>query len=80
LLIREVEASGPGDRAGLRRGDLIVGSDGEPISSPDQLFDAIRRSAEHGNLNLKVVRGAEELDLTITFVDSDAPVGAETEA
>jgi S1-C subfamily serine protease len=80
LLIREVDASGPAARAGLRRGDLIVGGDGNPISNPDQLFDAVRRGGESGSLNLTVVRGADDLELTVTFGDTDAPGGGEPEA
>jgi len=68
LLIREVAEASPAARAGLASGDLIVAAAGRPVSTPDDLFDAIA-AAGGGVLELKVVRGTDERTLQVTFAD-----------
>jgi len=67
LLIREVMDGSPAARAGLASGDLIVAAAGQPVRTPDDLFDAL--AAARGSLDLKVVRGSDERDLQVTFTD-----------
>jgi serine protease Do len=62
LLVREVEDDSPAARAGLAEGDLIVGAGDRSIASADDLFDALAGS---GALELTVVRGADELRVTV---------------
>src|SRR6516164_6794783 len=57
LLIREVAEDSPAARAGRARGDLITAAAGNPVRSPDDLFDAL--AAASGTLELTVVRGTE---------------------
>ena len=42
LLIREVADDSPAARAGLAHGDLIVAAAGQPVRTPDDLFDALQ--------------------------------------
>jgi serine protease Do len=70
LLIGEVAEASPAARAGLASGDLIVAAAGRPISAPDDLFDALA-AAQGGTLELRVVRGADERTLQVTFTDPD---------
>src|SRR5829696_6964442 len=56
LLVRGIVASSPAERAGLERGDLIVRAGGRPVTSVDDLFDALDGAA--GAVELGVVRGA----------------------
>jgi S1-C subfamily serine protease len=70
LLIREVAEASPAARAGLAAGDLIVAAAGQPVSTPDDLFDALA-AARGGTLELKVVRGADERTLHVTFTDPE---------
>jgi serine protease Do len=69
LLIREVAEDSPAARAGLTSGDLIVAAAGRPVTTPDDLFDALA-AARGGTLELKVVRGTDERTLQVTFTDS----------
>jgi len=57
LLVREVEEDSPAAMAGIAEGDLIVAVGGTPITSADDLFDAL---AGDGALELTIVRGADE--------------------
>ena len=68
LLIGEVAETSPAARAGLASGDLIVAAAGRPVSTPDDLFDALA-AARGGILELKVVRGTEERTLEVTFTN-----------
>jgi S1-C subfamily serine protease len=60
LLIREVAENSPAARAGLARGDLIVGVGGQTVSSVDDLSGALRAAAAGGTVDLTVLRGTEE--------------------
>jgi S1-C subfamily serine protease len=67
LLVRAVEDVGPANRAGLREGDLIVSAGGNPLTSADDLFDALDALASDASLALRIVRGVDELDVRVSF-------------
>ncbi|EWT03817.1 serine protease, partial [Intrasporangium chromatireducens Q5-1] len=62
-----VTAGGPADKAGIKPGDVIIGFEGKRIRTPDQLIVSIRARAVGDTVNLKVKRGAQELDLKMTL-------------
>ena len=62
LLVREVEEESPAARAGLTEGDLIVAAGDRPIATADDLFEALVGT---GPLELTIVRGADELRVTV---------------
>jgi len=63
LLVRAVERGSAAEAAGVEKGDLVVAVDGEPVSRLDDVFD--RLDAAPGQLEVKVVRGVEERQLTV---------------
>lgn len=67
LLVRGVDEDGPAARAGVRQGDLIVAVDGTPIASSDTLFAILERLEDGASLPLRIVRGNDELSLSVTF-------------
>ncbi len=71
LLVRAVEEGGPGDRAGVVRGDLIVSAAGRDVDGIDALHRAIDEAAG-GALELTVLRGADEHDLRVDFAEAGA--------
>ena len=60
LLVREVEDDSPAARAGLAEGDLIVAAAGKPVTSADDLFDALGSVAADAPLEITLLRGTEE--------------------
>jgi serine protease Do len=67
LLVRVVEEGGPADAAGLRTGDLLVEAGGRPVTDADELYEALEAAGEGQALELRVVRGTEELTVTVGF-------------
>jgi serine protease Do len=67
LLVRAVDEDGPAARAAVRAGDLIVEANGRPLSSPDDLFEVLGAPGDDDALNLRVVRGTDELDVRVVF-------------
>jgi serine protease Do len=65
LLVRDLEDGGAGARAGLRVGDLIVAAGGRAVTRADDLHAALDSGQDP--LVLSVVRGAEELEITVEF-------------
>jgi len=72
VLIQEVEEGAPAANAGLRRGDLIVEASGSPVSTIDDLYQAVDGLGAGQALSLGVVRGAEELSVSVTFAGGGA--------
>lgn len=70
LLVREVEDGSPAERAGLARGDVLVAAGGRPVGSFDDVFAAL--DAADGALELGVVRGSDELTLTVELAEAQA--------
>ena len=72
LLIREVMQDTPAARAGLAQGDLIVTAAGQPIRTPDDLFDALQ-AAGGGAVELTIVRGADERVIQVALGGNGQP-------
>ncbi len=67
LLVRGVVDGSPGAEADLRQGDLLVRAGDRDLAVPDDLFAVLATVEPGGQLTLGIVRGAEELDVTVTF-------------
>ncbi|MBA2255569.1 MAG: trypsin-like peptidase domain-containing protein [Chloroflexi bacterium] len=65
LLVRDVGDGTPAAAAGIRPGDLLVEAAGRPLASVDDLFDALGTAGAGDPLELRVVRGAEELSVSV---------------
>jgi serine protease Do len=63
LLVRGVVDGSPAARAAVERGDLLIRASGRPLTSMDDLFDALDQAGD--KLALGVVRGSEERDLEV---------------
>jgi S1-C subfamily serine protease len=61
--VLRVDASGAAAAAGLLRGDLVTAAAGVDVRTVADLDRAARRA--HGLLSLRLVRGAESLELAV---------------
>lgn len=62
-----VEPGGPGDRAGLRPGDVVLSIDGRPVTEPAELIVDIRAREPGDVVTLSVRRGGETVDVPVTL-------------
>jgi DNA-binding MarR family transcriptional regulator len=65
VLVVRVGRDTPADAAGVSRGDLITQAAGTAVRSTGDLERAVR--AANGTVSLKVLRGAEPLELEVAF-------------
>jgi serine protease Do len=71
LLVRSVADDSPAARAGIALGDLLTTAGGRDLRSVDDLHEALDAARADDRLELHVVRGTDELDVTVTF-EADA--------
>jgi len=76
LLVRQVQDDGPAGQAGVRPGDLVVAAAGRDVTSLDDLYEALDGVDEYGSLALRIVRGAEELDVSVGFTGTTRAEGS----
>ncbi len=67
VLVRAVEEGSAAERAGIERGDLIVGAAGKQIDRVDALYEALDGARASAQLELTVLRGADERTVVVTF-------------
>jgi S1-C subfamily serine protease len=73
LLVRAVEDDSPAARAGVERGDLLVAAGGRDLDGVDALYEALDGvPAAGGTLELTLVRGTEERQVTAEFETTEA--------
>jgi len=65
VLVRAVQSDSPAERAGVQRGDLIVALAGYDVDSLDALFAALDEAPLDQPAALRVLRGAEERELSV---------------
>ena len=63
--VENVAPNSPADRAGLRQGDVIVGFDGNPVRSTDDLLNLLDGSAIGRDAELRVRRGRGDLSMRV---------------
>jgi serine protease Do len=71
VLVRAVEEGTPAAHAGVEPGDLIVAVARRPIERVETLYEALDEAGPGGQLELSVVRGADEREVAVTFDASE---------
>mgnify|MGYP002818906939 FL=1 len=64
-LVQSVLPEGPAEKAGLRRGDLVIGVRDQTVLDPQQLLEVVDGSPVGGQLQLKLLRNGKELNLSV---------------
>jgi predicted metalloprotease with PDZ domain len=65
VLVTRIEPESSAATAGLRVGDIILSAAGEPIRAPFDLVQAVARVEENKALELKILRGGNQQDLSV---------------
>jgi serine protease Do len=71
-LVRGVAEDSPAARAGIAKGDLITAVGDAAVGDPGDLEAALAAPELGSTVTVHVVRGTDELDLTVTFAPADA--------
>src|SRR5690606_9539125 len=78
-LVRAVPEGGPAARAGIRTGDLVTAVRGGAGPGPPGLEAALADPELPASVRVHLVRGADELDVVVTFDDEPGPADATDE-
>ena len=70
ILVVSFEEKSPGQKAGLREGDIIVGFDDRPTAGIDDLHKLLTEERIGHKSKLVVIRGAQKLDLEVVPQES----------
>ncbi len=66
-LVRTIYPNGPASQAGLAQGDIIVGLDGQQITSMDELVLQIRNRQVGDKVKITYYRGSDKKDTDVTL-------------
>jgi serine protease Do len=79
-LVSEVARNGPGERAGIKIGDLMIEYEGKEIKDASDLPILVARTAPGKQVQVKVLRDRKELSIRLTLGElKDESVVASTE-
>jgi serine protease Do len=68
-LVSDVSADSPAERAGLKRGDIILDVNGKPVADSNQLRMNISMMHPDTKVDLKVLHNGAERDMTATLAE-----------
>jgi len=65
--VQALTPGGPAEQAGLKQNDVIVSFAGKPVTSSDDLGAAVSAQEPGDQVTVEVVRGTQQLELTVTL-------------
>ncbi len=65
--ILEIRSGGPADRAELKRLDIIIAADGDPVAEPRDLQRAVRRHQSGEKVAISFLRGGKQRKVTVVL-------------
>ena len=78
-LVGDVTPGGPADKAGLKRGDVIVQYEGQKIKNSTELRNQVAQTAPKSKVDLAVLRDGHEIQLTATLGERPVEGGEKTQ-
>ena len=68
-LVADVVKDSPAEKAGLKRGDVIVSLDGKPVEDSTGLRNTVAAAAPGKKVELKIIRDGKEQSVTATLAE-----------
>ena len=75
ILVREVKAGTPADKAGLKAGDVIMKIDDQPVKSLHDLRTHLRDKSDQKSVNLSILRKGSEMTIPVA-IEKPRPIDA----
>jgi serine protease Do len=73
IVVADVNRGGPGDRAGIKRRDVVVSVDGEKMRAAREFENLIFRSQPGDALKLVIQRSGSQLEMTVKVKEKAEP-------
>jgi len=67
VIISQVEPGGAGERAGLKRGDVILGLNGDAVTDPNTFRNNIASTAPGSTVSIRILRNGNEQEVKATL-------------
>ena len=74
VVVEEVQPDSPAEKAGIKRSDIIVEFDGQPVESPEHLLDLLIGERVGRQTALRILRGGVAATLTVTVPNATGTV------
>jgi serine protease Do len=71
-IVTDVNPGSPGDRAGLRRNDVVIALNGNPVMDSNSLRNQVARTQPGTNVTLTIVREGREQQVRVTLSELTA--------
>jgi serine protease Do len=71
ILVVDITESGPADKGGLKRGDIITGFDGRAVDNPFQLKNLVAAAKPGKRVEIKAVREGKTIILNMLITELD---------
>jgi S1-C subfamily serine protease len=65
LKVTRVDPAGPAAKAGIEQGDIVVAANGAPITGPEQLLGALRKSGQVLTLTVRDARTGRDTEVEV---------------
>ena len=75
VVVNNVEAGSPAEKAGLKRGDVIVSVDGKPIKKGDELVAIVSETEVGKSLSITLLRDKKQMSADIVVGDRNKIIG-----
>jgi serine protease Do len=76
VLVGDVTTDGPADKAGIKRGDVIIAMDGEKVANSPQLRNLVAQTKPGTKVKFTLLRGGQQMDITVELGERPKELGA----